>query len=195
MTKDFKKWIRAGRLTSPILDDRDVILFPEKINNRFYMIHRPCAWVGAQYGTEHPAIWIASSEDLLDNYTNSRMLAKAEFEWECKTGGSTPPIKTSEGWLFIYHAVGTDLQYRLGAMLLDLDDPSRVLYRAKDWLMQPEAPYELDGFYKGVVFPCGNVVIDGTFFIYYGGADRFVGVATCNLRELLDYLKTCPVAR
>ena len=76
-------------------------------------------------------------------------------------------------------------------MLLDLDDPSKVLHRTPDWILQPEAPYELEGFYKGVIFPCGNVVIDGTLFVYYGAADRFVGVATCNLQEMLEWLVTC----
>lgn len=194
MTRDFKSWIRAGRLSHPLLDDRDVILFPEKVGGKFVMLHRPCDWVGPQYGTEHPAIWISSSEDLLGNFgDHSRLLAKAQFPWECKIGGSTPPIKTAHGWLTIYHAVGPDKYYRLGAFLLDLDDPSRVLYRTRDWLMQPEADYEIDGFYEGVVFPCGNVVIGDTLFLYYGGADRFVGVATCPLQQLIDYLLTCPV--
>ena len=88
--------------------------------------------------------------------------------------------------------MGSDLHYRLGAMLLDLDDPSKVLHRTPDWLIQPEEFYELEGFYEGVIFPCGKVVIDGTLFVYYGGADKYVGLATCSLQELLDHLLTCP---
>ncbi len=192
LTKDFKTWIRAGRLTSPLVDDRDVILFPEKVGGKYYMMHRPMEWTGPHYGTEHPAIWISSGEDLL-NWENPKLLAKAEFDWECKVGGNTPPIKTPHGWLTIYHAVGADKHYRLGALLLDLEDPSLVRYRSRQWIMQPEEDFEINGPYKGVVFPCGNVVIGDTFFLYYGGADKYAGVATCRLNDLVDYLLTCPV--
>jgi predicted GH43/DUF377 family glycosyl hydrolase len=78
-------------------------------------------------------------------------------------------------------------------MLLDLDDPSTVTHRSPDWLMQPEMDYELEGLYEGCIFPCGNVVIDDTLFVYYGGADRHVCVATCSFAGLIDHLKTCPV--
>jgi predicted GH43/DUF377 family glycosyl hydrolase len=193
LTKDFRTWIRAGRITSPLTDDRDVLLFPEKVKCKYLMLHRPLSWVGPQFGTELPAIWISTSDDLLQ-WGNSRLLAKAEFDWECqKIGGNTPPLKTEHGWLVLYHGVGEDDHYRLGAMLLDLDEPSRVCYRTRDWLLQPEAWYELEGLYPGVCFPCGKVVIDHTLFVYYGGADKYVGLATCPLAELLDYLLTCPV--
>lgn len=192
ITQDFKTFKRAGRITDPTLDDRDVILFPERITGKFVMLHRPMSWTGPQYGTESPAMWIAFSDDPM-KWSGSRLLAKAEFEWERKIGGSTPPLRTESGWLVLYHAVGPDLHYRVGAMLLDLQDPSVVSHRSPDWLMQPEAEYELDGLYQGCIFPCGNVVIDGTLFVYYGAADRYVGVATCSLNDLIDYLKTCPV--
>ena len=192
LTRDFRTWIRAGRLTNPDVDDRDVILFPEKVGGKYWMMHRPMNWVGPEYGTAHPAMWISSGEDLLC-WSESKLLAKAEFAWENKKiGGNTPPIRTRHGWLTLYHAVGTDHHYRLGAMLLDLEDPSIVRYRSRDWLLQPEEPYELEGFYPGVCFPCGKVVIGGTLFVYYGGADRFVGLATCPLGELLEYLLGCP---
>jgi len=191
LTKDFKTWIRAGRLTSPLVDDRDVILFPEKVNGKYYMIHRPMNWTGEKYGTDFPAIWISSGDDLL-NWENPKLLAKAEFVWECKVGGNTPPLKTEHGWLTIYHGVGADKHYRLGALLLDLKDPTIVRYRTKDWIMQPEEDYEINGPYKGVVFPCGSVIKDDTFFLYYGGADKYVGVATCPIKDLLAYLLECP---
>lgn len=192
MTKDFRTWIRAGRITNPDVDDRDVILFPEKINGQYVMLHRPMNWVGPQYGTDEPAMWIAFSDDLLV-WKNSKLLAKAVFPWENKKiGGNTPPIRTEHGWLHLYHAVGKDRHYRLGAMLFDLEDPSIIRYRSRDWLLQPEEKYELEGPYNGVVFPCGSVVIDGTLFVYYGGADKYVGLATCRLDALLDYLLGCP---
>jgi predicted GH43/DUF377 family glycosyl hydrolase len=191
MTRDFRTFIRAGRLTNASVDNRDVILFPEKIKGRYYMLHRPMDWVGNKYGTEYPAIWISSSDDLLC-FPDGKILLKAKYDWEMKIGGNTPPIRTSEGWLVIYHAVGPDRYYRLGAILLDLDDPSVVLHRSADWLLQPEEDYEINGYYKGVVFPCGKVIIGDTLFVYYGGADKHVGVATCSLSGLLKYLATCP---
>jgi predicted GH43/DUF377 family glycosyl hydrolase len=192
ITKDFKSFVRAGRITNPMSDDRDVILFPEKINGRFYMMHRPMNWIGPKYGTDYPAMWISSSTDLL-NWEDSKLLATGKYEWEQgKIGGNTPPLRTKAGWLTIYHAVGADKHYRLGAMLLDLEDPSKVLYRTADWILQPEEKYELEGYYNGVVFPCGNVIIDGTLFVYYGGADKYVGIATCPLDDLIKYMMSCP---
>lgn len=192
LTKDFKTFIRAGRLTDPLLDDRDVILFPEKVNGKYVMMHRPLEWVGNKYGTEFPSVWISMADDLL-GFRKSQLLVKKKYNWECgKIGINTPPIKTKYGWLTIYHAVGKDKYYRLGALLLDLKDPAKVLHRTTDWIMQPEEEYEIEGYYKGCVFPCGKVVINGTLFVYYGAADKYVALATCNLQELLEYLLSCP---
>ena len=193
MTKDFKTWYRAGRCTLNSVDDRDVYYVPEKVGGKYHMIHRPMNWTGPKYGTEYPAMWISSGDDLLC-CEDSKLLAKAEFEWENKKiGGNTPPLKTKHGWLTLYHAVGKDGHYRLGALLLDLNDPSVVRYRTRDWLLQPEKDYELEGFYPGVCFPCGKVVIGDTLHVYYGGADKYVGLATCKMSELLDYMLSCPV--
>jgi len=192
LTKDFKTYIRTGRITDPLLDDRDVILFPEKIDGKYIMMHRPLEWVGDEYGTKSPAIWISAADDLL-GFRKSKLLATAKYGWECgKIGINTPPVKTKHGWLTIYHAVGSDKHYRLGALLLDLKDPSKILHRTTDWIMQPEEDYEINGYYRGCVFPCGKVVIDGTLFVYYGAADKYVALATCRLDELLDYLLSCP---
>ena len=191
LTRDFQSFIRVGRLTDPMVDDRDVILFPEKINGHFYLLHRPMEWVGNGFGTQYPSIWISRRTDLL-KCSESRLLAIGKYDWETKIGGSTPPIRTDHGWLVIYHAVGPDKKYRLGAMLLDLDEPTRVLHRSPNWILQPEEEYELNGYYTGCVFPCGNVVIDGTLFVYYGGADRVVALATCSMEDLLNHLRSCP---
>ena len=192
LTKDFRTWFRAGRMTSPVVDDRDVFLFPEQIAGQWVMIQRPMQWAGAGYPCEKPSIWIARGDDMLD-CRDSKLLLTGRYEWEVnKVGANTPPIKTPHGWLMLHHGVGPDWHYRLGAMLMDLKDPSRVLHRTPDWLLQPEKPFETKGYYNGVVFPCGAVVIDGTLFVYYGGADQHVGVATCNLEELLAHLLTYP---
>ena len=193
LTRDFQSWIRAGRITDPVLDDRDVVLFPEKVAGTYVMLHRPLEWVGPGYGTEEPAIWISFANDVL-GFRESRLLARRMFDWEAgKIGANTPPIKTTAGWLILYHAVGPDRFYRLGAMLLDLEDPRIVRYRTRDWIMQPEADYEIEGYYRGCVFPCGKVVIDETLLVYYGAADKVIGLATCDLNELIDTLLMCPV--
>ncbi len=192
ITKDFKTIYRPGYLTDPTLDDRDVILFPRKINNQFILLHRPLKWVGEKYGTENPAIWISKCDDLLENKKLS-LLAKSEFDWEYKIGGSAPPIETEFGWFMLYHAVGVDKQYRIGAMLLDLDKPEMVTHRLKNPIMVPEYDYELIGLYNGICFPCGNFVKGDKLFVYYGGADQYVGVATCNFSSLLNELLENPI--
>jgi len=194
LTKDFKTFIRAGWLTDPLLDDRDVILFPEKVGGKFVMIHRPLEWVGPEYGTPEACAWISTADDLMGfPHAPSKLLIRNRYPWEVhKMGVNIPPIKTPQGWLTIYHAVGADKFYRLGALLLDLEDPSRVLHRTPDWLMQPETEYETEGFYRGVCFPCGAVVIDGQLFVYYGGGDKYCALATCELDELVQHLLGCP---
>jgi predicted GH43/DUF377 family glycosyl hydrolase len=194
MTRDFKSWVRAGWLTDPLLDDRDVILFPEKVGGKFVMIHRPLEWVGPDYGTEHACAWISLADDLLGfPRAGSRLLIKNKYPWEAfKMGVNTPPIRTPHGWFTLYHAVGPDKYYRLGALLLDLEEPWRVVHRTPDWLMEPETDYEIEGFYRGVCFPCGTAVIDGTLFVYYGGGDEYCALATCPFDELITHLRSCP---
>lgn len=191
-TRDFKSFRRLGRITSPVLDDRDVILFPEKINGRYALLHRPKNFTGRSLEVKYPSIWIKFSEDLLDWETKQShlLLTGKEDTWEEKVGGSTPPIKTDAGWLLLYHGVddGGEGYYRVGALLLDISDPTKIIAKSPKCILEPESDYEIKGFYKGCVFPTGNVVVDGTLFVYYGGADKYVCVATCPLQELLDYL-------
>ena len=196
VTRDFKTWRRLGRLTQTNLDDRDVILFPEKINDKFVLLHRPKQWVGEQYGCTQPAIWITTSDDLMVWEEESKILLQGKIgTWEEKIGGSTPPLKTKDGWLLIYHGVenGGKGYYRVGVVLLDLFDPTKVIARSEKYIMEPEHYYEIEGYYKGCVFPTGNVIVDDTLYVYYGGADKYVGLATCSVNELLDYLKSCHV--
>ncbi len=192
ITKDFKTWRRLGRITETNLDNRDVILFPEKINGKFVLLHRPKEWIGEEYGCEYPSIWITYSNDLLIwNKPSTLLLAGRSGTWEEKIGGSTPPLKTKDGWLLIYHGVekGGQGYYRVGVALLDLNDPSKIIARDRNWIMEPEHDYEVEGFYKGCVFPTGNVIVEDTLFIYYGAADKYVGLATCSVSELLNHLK------
>lgn len=194
VTTDFTNFRRLGRLTSPILDDRDVILFPEKINGQYVLLHRPKQYIGEKYGVSYPSVWIKFSDDLLDweEKESHLLLTGTEGTWEEKVGGSTPPIKTDKGWLVLYHGVenGGQGYYRVGALLLDLENPLRILAKTPNPILEPEFEYEIKGYYNGVVFPTGNVVVDDTLYVYYGGADKYVGVATCSLTGLLDFLIT-----
>ena len=191
MSKDLRHFKKVGRLTEPSLDDRDVILFPEKINGKFYMLHRPKEYVGKNYGTDAPAIWIKCSDDLMTWNVPSKLLMKGEQEWEKKIGGNTPPIRTKDGWLMFYHGVDDNFTYRVGACILDLEDPTKVLYRTKDFIMEPETTEEKNGLYKwGVVFPTGCVVVNGIVYVYYGASDQYCCVATADLEELLEFIKS-----
>lgn len=188
MSADLKKFHRLGRITDPTLDDRDVILFPEKINGQYALFRRPMQWVGRKYGTKYPAIWISFGPDLL-KWGKDYLLAKGRFSWERKIGGATPPLKHKEGWFVLYHGVDAKGVYHVGAMVLDLKDPRRIIARTPEPLMSPEAEYEWKGLYPhGVVFPTGNVVVDGKLFVYYGCADKFVGVATADFDALVRYV-------
>jgi len=192
ISKDLKTFKRLGRITTSNLDDRDVILFPEKINGKFAMLHRPKEWIGEKFGTMHPAIWIRFSNDLMVWEEESTLLIGGiTGTWEEKVGGSTPPLKTKEGWLIIYHGVenGGLGYYRAGAALLDLENPTKVIGRLENWILEPEFDYEIEGYYKGCVFPTGNVIVDDTLFVYYGAADKYIGLATCSINELLTALK------
>ena len=194
VTSDFVTYKRLGRLTSPLLDDRDVILFPNQVNGQYVMLHRPKQYVGGNYGVKYPSIWIKFSDDLLDWETKEShlLMTGKEGTWEEKIGGSTPPILTDDGWLMLYHGVenGGCGYYRVGAALLDANNPLRVISRTPQPILEPEYEYETKGLYNGCVFPTGNVVVDGVLYVYYGAADMYIGLATCPLNELLDYLKS-----
>lgn len=194
MTADFAGFRRLGRLTSPVLDDRDVILFPEKIGGMFVMIHRPKEYTGPEYGAEYPSIWLKFSDDILnwEDKESHLLITGRKGTWEEKIGGSTPPLLTKDGWLMIYHGVadGGKAEYCAGAMLLDKENPLKVLARTPEPILTPEHWYETGGLYNRCVFPTGNAIVDGTLYVYYGGADKYVGVATCDADELLDFLKS-----
>lgn len=187
VTHDFLSYKRLGRITSPVLDDRDVILFPEKVDGQYVMLHRPKEWTGDRYGTRYPAIWISFSDDVM-NWMDSQLLIKGEYDWERKIGGSTPPLRTNRGWLTLYHGVDDQGMYRTGALMLDLEDPTKILGRTREAIMEPEYDYEMKGIYNGVAFPTGNVIVGDTLYVYYGGADQYCCVATANVNELVDYI-------
>lgn len=189
---------RLGRITLADLDDRDVMLFPEKVGGRYVRLSRPVAWSGPGYPCAQPGIWINFSPSLLDwDENQTTLLMRAEVPWEQKKiGAGPPPIRTEAGWLLLYH--GVDLEgkgiYRVGAALLDKGDPTRVIARTREPIMEPEAAFECQGIYNGCVFPTAALVRAGTLYVYYGCADQYCCLATCQADALVDYLmRACRV--
>ena len=160
------------------VDDKNCCLFPEKINGKYMMCHRI-----------PPNVWTACSDDTRE-WHDLNIIMQSRHDWEYyKMGTGAPPIKTDDGWLFIYHAVDNRFVYRLGLALLDLKDPRKVLLRGKVPFMEPETDYEKYGAVPNIVFTCGAVLRGDTVFLYYGGADTVVGVATITVPECMDWLK------
>lgn len=179
-TTDLKTFKRWGIITPIGVDDRDTTLFPEKIKGNFVMLHRPLVT---------RSICIAYSKDLKNWYGHQVIIRPRENYWDgYKIGAGAPPLKTPYGWLEIYHGVDENNVYRLGAVLLDLDDPRKVIARSKDPILEPEEIYEIIGDVPNVVFTCGMAEIGDEYFVYYGAADRVVGVATIKKEELLEDL-------
>lgn len=204
VSKDRVHWEHHVWATPAEVDDRDVILFPEKINGRFVMFRRPLQFVSPDHSAvkavDAPGIVITFSKDL-QTWEDTQLLIKPEEAWEGvgsnggRIGGSTPPIKTDEGWLVIYHGVETAdpktkrVIYRLGAMMLDLEDPTKILARTRTPMMAPKYYYERFGLYiPNVVFATGNVVVDGILHLYYGVCDTAIALATVPLDVLVDHL-------
>ncbi len=186
-SKDLINFETLGPITGEDVDDRDVIIFPEKINGKYVMIHRPAEWIGPEYGTDKPSIWMAFSDDMI-HWKDETLLAKPEFDWQSKkVGGSTPPIKTKQGWLLMYHGVDDKRIYRQGVMMLDLNDPKKIIARPPQFVLEPTEEFEIQGVEHDVVFAVGNVVIDNDYYVYYGGADKVICVATVKLDDLIDF--------
>jgi len=175
-TTDFSTWERHG-IAFPGPDNKDAALFPRKINGRYCAFHRI-----------PKSMWIAWSDDLetWGDYTKIMDPRLGCYD-DLKLGAGGPPIETDLGWLVIYHGVDQNLVYCLGVALLDIDDPSKVLNRPKEPVLVPEEPWELVGDVPNVVFTCGTAERGDDYLIYYGGADRVIGLATANKQALLDY--------
>jgi predicted GH43/DUF377 family glycosyl hydrolase len=189
-TDNFSHYKRLGIITIPGSEDKDVVLFTKfrEGASSYMMLHRPSTWVGAQYKTDRPSIWIAEG-DSITNYKKHSPLVKPEQSWEAlKIGVGVPPIKTKKGWLVIYHGVSLDHVYSAGAFLLDITEPRKILGRTKAPLLTPEENYEIKGDVNNVVFPTGACILDNKLFVYYGAADKVCCVATVDLEEILDYL-------
>ena len=186
LTKDFKSWIRAGWLTDPLLDDRDAILFPEKVNGKHVLLHRPLEWVGPAYGTDQACAWIALADDLLGfPAAPSRLLIKRRYPWEAFKWASIPPLSKPRTVGSPSTTPSDPTSSTVGGVLLDLEDPGIVRHRTPDWLLQPEGDHELEGFYPWVLFSLRGRRDRWTLFVYYGGADKYRRLATCDFQQLL----------
>ncbi|RAJ28831.1 glycoside hydrolase family 130 protein [Pedobacter cryoconitis] len=181
-TKDWKTFESEGMIIPP--HNKDCAIFEEKINGKFYALHRPSSVdLGGNY------IWIAESPDGIHWGRHKCIIQTRKGSWDSKrVGAGAAPIKTEKGWLEIYHGANAGQRYCLGAFLLDLNDPTVVLARTADPIMVPTAEYELTGFFGHVVFTNGHVVHGDELTIYYGAADEFVCGAKFSITEILNAL-------
>jgi predicted GH43/DUF377 family glycosyl hydrolase len=163
----------------------DVCMFPEKIHGRYATLHRPVSRNIAAMD-----MWLAYSPDLRYWGEHQYVMGIRQGMWDNgRIGGSTVPIKTARGWLEIYHGATPDNTYCLGAVLLDLDEPHRVLARSREPLMAPSAPYETHGFLPNVIFSSGATLDDDCLTIYYGAGDEVMAGAEMRLSTVLDSLE------
>jgi len=184
------KWEKPILISPPGIGDKNACVIPLK-KGGYAFFHRI-----------YPGIWI-DIRSTLNFQKDEWMLGKfwikpREGFWDSrKIGIAAPPLRIEEGWLLLYHgssernrrSIRRSRVYRLGAIILDEDDPRKVLYRSKEPILEPEEDYELYGYVPNVVFSCGAVRIKDKLLVYYGGADTVVGMASCNLRELVEGLK------
>ncbi|WP_286845744.1 MULTISPECIES: glycoside hydrolase family 130 protein [unclassified Proteiniphilum] len=183
VTNDFKTYDRKGMIFPP--HNKDCAIFEEKINGKYYALHRPSSpELGGNY------IWLAESPDRI-HWGNHKCIAVTRPDsWDsARVGAGGAPVKTPEGWLEIYHGANDDHRYCLGALLLDLNDPSKVLARSVEPIMEPVAGYEKNGFFGNVVFTNGHYVENDTIKIFYGASDEVICGAEFSIREILNSLK------
>ena len=184
-------WETPVLISPPSIVDKSCCIFPEKINNKYVILHRVFPNILLDYVDSlnfDGKTWLKGqySINIRDNMWDSR-----------KIGAGAPPIKTAYGWLLIYYGVDDRdaSQYKIGAMLLDLNDPTIVLHRTNSPILEPTEIYEHTGFKPGITYPCGAVVIHDILYVYYGAADSVVCVATANLQTFLDQLRFTETAK
>ncbi|MEX0930531.1 MAG: glycosidase [Candidatus Paceibacterota bacterium] len=204
-TRDFSYYSHQGLITPDLSDNKDTVLFPEKINDCFVMLHRPHRWSkewfrSAQWDEktaapihpddlpEKPSIWISYSKDLVSWFDHA-VVIEPTHETDEKVGAGAPPIKTEHGWLLVYHHVVKKSEekrtYAAKVALLDLEDPSSVTAKITDHVLEPRAAYETTGDVADVVFPTGAIVRDEVLYMYYGAADTHCALATAPLERIL----------
>ncbi len=177
-TSDFVHLERHGLIFPP--PNRDVTIFPQRINGQYVCYHRPMP----NFGGLH--IWLATSPDLKCWGNHRVVLTSREDDWTGgRVGGGAPPVLTDAGWLSIFHAADKQQRYCLGAFIAAKDDPARIIRLFDEPIFTPEAPYETEGFFGKVVFTCGTVQRGNQLLIYYGAADEHIALATVDLDNLV----------
>ena len=176
-------WEKPFLITPQGFDDKDTCLFPEKFPDGYLVLHR----VGSEICGDYLKNLDFKNETVKKCI---RIIGPRVNMWDNeKVGITAPPIKTKHGWLLLYHGIAkSDHTYRVGAVLLDLKDPAIVLSRSTDSIFEPQEKYEKEGIVNNVVFPCGMVLKDPLIYIYYGGADKVVGVATMPSEVIIQGL-------
>ncbi len=181
-------WEEPIMISPPGEIHKNWVLFPEKINGKFAVLH-----------SVNPDVLVDYLDDLdfkgEDKYIKGFFSSlKNKGRWDSWVrGAGPPPIKTEKGWLLIYHAMDVfrdPNRYKLGVMLLDLNDPQKIIARSKEPILEPDESYENDGWKAGVSYCCGAVVRDGQLLIYYGGADTVSCVAETDLENFINTLIT-----
>ncbi len=177
------KWAIPKLISPPDIDDKDACILSKKVNGQYMFFHRMETF-----------IWIDFVKDLHfydGQYLGGSILLQSRpGKWDSKKIGiAGPPEETEKGWLLMYHGIGEDNHYRLGAVLLDLNDPTKIIGRTEHPILEPKKTYEKEGQVDNVVFPCGSVLRGEELFGYYGGADSVVAVATGNINDILKLCK------
>ena len=188
-THDFETFHQLENAVLPF--NRNGVLFPRKIGGSFAMLNRPSDGGHTPFGD----IFYSESPDLVHWGRHRHVMAPIPLTWQStKIGAGPTPIETDEAWLVVYHGVLTSCNgfvYSMGAALLDLDEPWKVLARGRDYLLSPQVTYEQVGDVPNVVFPCAALVDPDAdrVSIYYGGADTVVCLAHGHLSEILDFVR------
>jgi len=189
VTRDFKTFEQGENPLPPA--NRNAVLFPRRINGKYAMLHRPSDRSHTAFGD----VFYAASPDLI-HWGEHRFVLGPTSGWQSiKTGPGPHPIETPEGWLLFYHGVWMSCNgfiYSMGAALLDLDEPWRVIHRTKDYLLYPTELYERVGDVPNVIFPsAATLENDGrTVRVYYGCADTCISMAEAELADVLEFVKT-----
>lgn len=193
-TFDFKTFYQCENAFLPF--NRNGVLFPEKINGKYCMLSRPSDNGHTPFGD----MFVSYSPDMKYWGEHRFVMGVADFKesaWQSlKIGAGSVPIKTKDGWLIFYHGVintCSGFRYSMGAALLDLEKPEKVLYRSKEYLIAPAEPYELVGDVPNVIFPCAALTEGDKVAVYYGAADTTVSVAFGKISEVIKFLKEKPL--
>jgi len=175
------QWDKAVLISPPNFSDKDAFLFPEKIGNYYMFIHRINDCINYAFVSK-----LDFNGDIF--LEENRWIKPRPGFWDSKkVGAAAPPVKTKKGWLLFYHGISDDGIYRVGALLLDKENPIKVLDRTYHFIFEPEEDYETYGQVNNVVFPCGVVLIKDLIYIYYGASDTVCGLSTVKLDEVLSF--------